>query len=421
MKYCLLALLTFSYFSSAARSGGIELPVISDFSQVTMSLLTVEPGPDLYMRFGHTGIRVTDPKNGMDAVFNWGEFDFNEPNFGLKFFRGILLYRMGAAPYPRFITLYKRYELRDVWEDNLSFTDVQKAEVWKQISWWAKAENNSYHYHYFYNNCSTIVRDIFDSALKGALKQRFENRKLGRPFRSYVRSNLGTIPGVALSLDVLMNGNVELEMTAWSEMFLPERLRDHLLPLPALNDQGFPIAESKLLADDRKVVDSDTPQSGWSHDYTVVGLLWGLPMFLGFVFGMRRKMDVARRLLGWGGVLWGLVAGAYGLVMLVSWLFSVHLDLHHNMNLLLFNPLDFTYVGLGMSWLRGRFTAAPSVFLRRLSQLHLLLLVGLALAMLLKATTQDSWPLWLHFGLPMGLFMAMLLRWGGHGSDGVRI
>jgi hypothetical protein len=35
--------------------------------------------------FGHTAIRISDPNQFIDLVYNYGAFDFNTPNFVMKF------------------------------------------------------------------------------------------------------------------------------------------------------------------------------------------------------------------------------------------------------------------------------------------------------------------------------------------------
>ena len=56
--------------------------------QARISLLTCTPGEELYARYGHTAIRVNDPTNEMDVVFNYGIFDFNTDHFYWKFVDG---------------------------------------------------------------------------------------------------------------------------------------------------------------------------------------------------------------------------------------------------------------------------------------------------------------------------------------------
>ena len=50
-----------------------------------ISLITIGPGKDLYSKFGHSAIRLSDPSNRIDLTYNYGTFDFDTPNFYPKF------------------------------------------------------------------------------------------------------------------------------------------------------------------------------------------------------------------------------------------------------------------------------------------------------------------------------------------------
>jgi hypothetical protein len=59
--------------------------------------------------FGHSAIRVYDPQNQIDLAFNWGVFDFDQPNFYFNFARGFLYYKLGVYSYPHFSDHYISY------------------------------------------------------------------------------------------------------------------------------------------------------------------------------------------------------------------------------------------------------------------------------------------------------------------------
>jgi hypothetical protein len=85
--------LTFVLFSSVAFA---QMP-LSDSAQI--SVITCGPYQgELYSAFGHSAIRVYDPASGKDFAFNYGVFDFDQPNFYLNFTRGHLLYKLGVYP-----------------------------------------------------------------------------------------------------------------------------------------------------------------------------------------------------------------------------------------------------------------------------------------------------------------------------------
>ncbi|MFM8347792.1 MAG: DUF4105 domain-containing protein, partial [Bacteroidota bacterium] len=79
-------------------------------SQARISLITCGPWQgELYSAFGHSAIRVYDPILQIDLAFNYGTFDFNQPNFYLNFARGRNLYRLSVQDYPMFRDFYVSY------------------------------------------------------------------------------------------------------------------------------------------------------------------------------------------------------------------------------------------------------------------------------------------------------------------------
>ena len=71
-----------------------------------MSLLTCSPGDEVYAFFGHTALRYCNPDKNQDLVFNYGVFDFSEPNFVAKFVLGETDYMLGLVEYEYFIQEY---------------------------------------------------------------------------------------------------------------------------------------------------------------------------------------------------------------------------------------------------------------------------------------------------------------------------
>src|SRR5699024_12450567 len=67
--------------------------------QATVSVLTVGPANPAYTMFGHTAIRLEDPLNRIDRVYNYGTFDFKAPGFFFKFLYGNLHLYLSASPF----------------------------------------------------------------------------------------------------------------------------------------------------------------------------------------------------------------------------------------------------------------------------------------------------------------------------------
>ena len=102
----------------------LNAQVLSEESEITV--ITCAPGGELYSTFGHTAIRVKDPQIRIDNVYNYGTFNFNTPNFYLKFVRGQLDYMLTVSPYKYFVISYMN-EKRWIKEQVLNLDLNQKS------------------------------------------------------------------------------------------------------------------------------------------------------------------------------------------------------------------------------------------------------------------------------------------------------
>src|SRR4030095_84801 len=110
-----------------------------------ISILSCDSGSELYSLFGHTGIRVSDPANFIDVVYNYGAFDFSTPNFYLKFTKGDLQYFITTNTYDEFLYEY-RYLQRGVYEQKLNLSPVQKQSIANELQLSLLPENRFYTY-----------------------------------------------------------------------------------------------------------------------------------------------------------------------------------------------------------------------------------------------------------------------------------
>ena len=68
--------------------------------EIKFSIITIGPyESELYSAFVHSGIRYVDKKNNIDHFYNYGIFDFNQPNFYVNFLNGKLLYMVAKYDY----------------------------------------------------------------------------------------------------------------------------------------------------------------------------------------------------------------------------------------------------------------------------------------------------------------------------------
>lgn len=379
---------------SAADS--IRLP--ASFELVDFYLITVDVGDQVWDNFGHTALRVVDRNTRSDLVFNWGLFDASEGNvvFASDFFQGVLNYQLGVSPPSWEFGRYER-EQRSVWQDKINLTSAQKEILYKRLAWNLREENIVYSYQYFFDNCTTRVRDYLNEALGGRLAS--ENRGLARStFRDEVQEHYASLPPVAVSLDILMNSRIDRPMTQWEELFLPAQLRRELLSFPS--DVVRNGLRATMLEEPTVVMEFTAPSAKASGYFVVGGALLVPVLFLllmlkrvplssfssqpGFTL---RAPQFSYRLMGLLTLVVSIISGLFGLIMSVAWLVSAHLDLHHNLNLLLFWPTDIIGVVFAIRWLLAGYSYTMSSAMHNVIISYFILHILAALAYVFVALT----------------------------------
>jgi hypothetical protein len=357
LALCLLAALT-----GVAQAQSPESSAHRDPSALHFYLITVDVGGNVWDNFGHSALRVVDELNDTDVVYNWGVFEVSggPADFATDFFLNQVDYRLATQSMSRELDNY-RAQRRTVWQDKLNLTAAQKQRLLVRLRWNLVADNRYYDYHYFFDNCTTRIRDYLNEALDGRINAEMTGGS-GRRFRDEVRSHYASIPPISLSLDIVMNGNVDREMSNWESLFLPLNLRSRLSTLDSgLQQNGKPLA---LLELGEPLMAYPAP-SAFGSAYPSLSLgLWVLVAYLLLMIKRRRRAfsvthaqltlrveGLNMRLLGLVTVFIGLVSGVFGSVMLLSWFASGHLDLHHNLNLLVFWPTDLIVVIVALRWL----------------------------------------------------------------------
>src|SRR6218665_1614928 len=128
MRYLFCFLLICISCFSFGQPADTAVAAPSAASRVRISVLTCGVGEELYSSFGHNGIRVIDSSKGLDEVYNYGTFNYSDPNFYVKFLRGKLLYYLDKSSYDRFIYTYIE-EKRNIQEQVLDLSPEQKLAV----------------------------------------------------------------------------------------------------------------------------------------------------------------------------------------------------------------------------------------------------------------------------------------------------
>lgn len=102
----------------------------------------------MYSIFGHSAYRVIDRLAQTDIIFNYGTFDFEDPDFYIKFVRGKPLYFVSRQRFKDFIYSYN-LENRSIIEQELDLTCIEKHKLYEALQVNAIEENKYYHYQFF--------------------------------------------------------------------------------------------------------------------------------------------------------------------------------------------------------------------------------------------------------------------------------
>ncbi len=292
-----------------------------------ISLLTASPGEELYSVFGHSALRVVDPEIGLDEVYNYGTFDFDTPNFYLKFSRGQLLYKLSVTSFEYFLMEY-RYEGRAVYEQVLSLTPKEKNRIYEFLLVNRLPENQYYLYDFFYDNCATRIRDIVDDHLDPDWGPD-PHPEPQRSFRDMLHPYISNTPWIKFGIDLALGMPSDIKATPWDYMFLPDEM--YVAFSQARHADGRPLVSGQNIVLEETLVRASPPALSPSL------LLWIL--FFAGMFSLLKP-----QLSRWFDRLFFSFLGLLGLVIAFLWFLSDHAATNQNLNLLWTLPTHLFFV-----------------------------------------------------------------------------
>ena len=315
MKRLLFAFLLFTFHFSPAQT---------DSCGIRISLLTCTPGQELYSTFGHSALRVFDSVNNADLVFNYGTFDFYDPQFYNKFVKGKLLYFVSIDTLPSFLAEYDYYK-RGIVEQAINISCADKQKLRSALFENAKEENKYYRYDFNYDNCTTRLRDMLEKAAGKQLETKNILPKPGTTFRHLIHTYLdkGGQQWSKLGIDMLLGNPMDKKVTNREAMFLPDYL---LMAFDSskLNKQPV-VQEKKILLN---YFESYKTKSGITP-FIVFGVLFFLIAALSFF--TRSSWNLLFKAFDF---FFFVFVGLIGVLILFMWFGTEHAMCRNNFNLL---------------------------------------------------------------------------------------
>ncbi|WP_422105106.1 DUF4105 domain-containing protein [Winogradskyella sp.] len=339
LKLSLFCLLTLSILGFSQQNTLTENAVVS--------VLTFGPGTSLNDAFGHNAFRIKDNSQRIDLVYGYGEYDFDAPNFYLKFARGKLNYLISKH---RFSDIFYHYSghNRTIEEQVLNFSIEEKQRLFDFLENNYKPENRKYLYDFFYDNCATKIRDVSKIVTRNNVSFELPASIEQKTFRQLIYEHLDRNSWGSLGIDIALGSVIDREANPNEYMFLPKYIHE-FFNAAKIGETNNLVKSSSTLFQKRHINASNTI---FLSPFFILGLLAAVIIYItykDFKSNKRSKwLDIS---------LFG-ITGLIGTLLLLLWFATDHTATGYNYNLLWAFPLNFILAyqlknGTIKNWVKG--------------------------------------------------------------------
>lgn len=333
-------LLALSFFRADAQEGAPgylhALPAMPPDS-LRVSVITCWPGQEIYELEGHEAIRVASPD--FDYVWNYGTFDFQQPNFIGRFVSGQTDYMVMAYPFAWFMPEYVSRGSR-VEEQELLLSKEEKQRLYANLRRNALPQNNTYRYNYVKDNCATRITAMLDTTLSRQMV--FPDSAKYGTFRRVMRHYHRHYPWYQLGIDLVLGSGLDRSINRTQEMFAPVEMHDSYANAFFAGSRMPVAAPPKVLYEGKG--DVTLPPTPWYLTPTAVSLAALLLSVATLLVWLRNS-----RLIRWWMALYFGVCGLAGCLVTYLVFFSTHEATSPNLTLVWLNPLQLV-VAFGIWW-----------------------------------------------------------------------
>jgi hypothetical protein len=310
--------------------------------ELTISVITIDPGDLVFEKFGHNGILVHDEYSQppwRDVVYHWGNFDFRQKSFYLNYALGRMDYAMDLGALDEQLDYYRSLDRR-VTKQELNLTPAQRLKLRDALVLNVQPENATYRYNYYTDNCSTRVRDAIDAAVGGQLKSQLTPIPTKATFRWHTRRLTRDDLFWYTALHTVLGPKTDRRINAWEECFLPLKMRDWLrnvMVTDPTTGASVPLvkSESELSPSTRPPEPTAPPR--WAIPFFLLGVVIAAVLFGLHRLGVRHR--TGRVAFCVAATIYAAVLGICSLVGLWFWLLSDHWAAWRNENLFGYSPL----------------------------------------------------------------------------------
>ena len=337
MKKIVLAILLCSNFYASAQ-------ILSHYSDI--SILTVGPGDNLNDSFGHSAIRVKDYVMNYDIVFDYGRYDFNSPNFYLKFARGQLDYQLGVSYFDDFFDIYLR-QGRSIDSQTLDLTQEEKQQIFSYLLTNNLPENRAYRYDFFYDNCANRIPLVLEESLTDSLVYQNPKEFKLKTFRDLIYECVDKNSWGSFGIDLALGSVIDKRTSLEDQLFLPKYVRSYFENAQRKGGKKL-IKKSENLLEEKPV----EKEYSLANPMTILTSFSLILLVLTIVDWKRQKR------FKWLDVMLFLTTGLLGVLVLLLWFATDHTATAFNYNFLwAFAPNVLMVVAISRSqlatWMKG--------------------------------------------------------------------
>jgi hypothetical protein len=310
-KIFFFLLLLFSFKSYSQQDSATHLQI---------SVITCAPGNDLYSIFGHTAIRIIDSTNHTDLFYNYGTFDFSDPDFYSKFVRGKLNYFLNIDNANDFFASYLQ-EGRTIYEQILHLTNQQKQTIQQYLINNLSGNNKYYKYDFLFDNCTTRARDVLTK--NTGFTSNWQLVAQGTTFRNMLYQYLDSAGACwsKLGIDILLGSKIDVPVTMEQSTFLPDYF---MHSVDSFNTKNIFVA-------DRKKYEASIPATEKDNHQPLI-IFSFLAVIVVALANIKHK--VIQTIFRYYAIFIVFVTGLLGCLLLFMWFGTDHKSCAANYNLL---------------------------------------------------------------------------------------
>lgn len=336
-KIALSLLVVFtSLLSHAFNRDFLRQPIIPEPDTLRISLITCDPGEEVYQLFGHTALRVQ--RGGLypfDLAFNYGTFSFDTDNFVYKFVKGETDYKLGICDFAYFVPDYI-VRGSSIVEQELNLTTQEKQQFFDLLIANTKPENIEYRYNFLFDNCATRPRDLTKAALDSCgASISFNAKDTVVTFREIIRHYAKNDSWLLFGIDLALGRELDRPATWEEQMFIPIILREACKDAFIVDADGN---SRPLVKKETMLFESQYPPINPPTYWFASPMIYAL-MFMLFVIAVTCIDSYFGLITRWLDVFINIVFFVAGCIVYFLVFFSEHPATTFNINALWLTPL----------------------------------------------------------------------------------